>query len=121
MGNTAVSYLKQSRSYWEAASIRRLSPNKPRKSGYTPQRINLEKTFAEMIEAEGWIIIPGRSRGQETLPSYVINRDNCFPNIEDRTLPAFARTFGFLNAEDRDQFGKNIFHQDTSNKSQKMI
>ena len=67
-------------------------------------------TFAEMQEAQGWIIIPEHQRGKETLGAFCINRQSNFPPTSTMTLPWFANLFGFKHIEDRDQNGKNILH-----------
>ena len=67
-------------------------------------------TFAEMQEAQGWIIIPKHQRGKETLGAFCINVKSNFPPESTMTLPWFANLFGFHHILDRDQNGKTILH-----------
>ena len=57
-----------------------------------------------------YIIMPSQCLHMETLPPSTINLSQLWPPIECRTLTAFAMEFGFQNAQDVDENGKNIFH-----------
>ena len=59
-------------------------------SGDEPKTVHMPLTFAEMQEAQGWIIIPEHQRGKETLGAFCINREYNFPPASTMPLPWFA-------------------------------
>ena len=63
-------------------------------------------TFAELLEKKHWIVLPARSRGKETSLAACISLESNFP--DNKTLPAFAATFGFSHVEARDENGKTF-------------
>ena len=67
------------------------------------------KTFAEMVQQLGWIVIAPQSAGMETLPAHNLNFAEAFPTEQQRHLPDFANMFGFQHVGDKDPCGKNIF------------
>ena len=84
MGKRAVSHISNALAYWKAKGDGIWIP------GYQPQTVYMPLTFAEMQEAQGWIIIPEHQRGKETLGAFCINREYNFPPASTMPLPWFA-------------------------------
>ena len=117
MGTKAVTCIKRALSYWSAelqaagGLAKGGGSTEEETRGYEPRFVCLGgRTFASHLAEQGWIKIPQRCEGQETLPTATINHIVNFPSPEKRTLQIFAATFGFYNVEDTDKDGKNILH-----------
>ena len=78
--------------------------------GYEPQRVELRGTFAQAMHYAGFIILSWGRWDDETQPPATINIVSNFPPPGMRSLPWFAKNFGFKTVEDKDHNGKNIFH-----------
>ena len=106
IGKIAVKYMRAQVAHYKTVS----GADHGRVRGYEPQEVILGQPFSHLIAAQKWIIVPWRCWGEETLPAGTANLIGNFPPREERTLPVFARLFGFHNVEDRDENGKNILH-----------
>ena len=105
MGKRAVTSIRVRVVYWKSVHDGKLGKGR----GYEPQEVHLGRPFAQMMQEQKWIIIPKRCRTQETLPASTINVTENSPPRDQRNLPSFAKIFGFHNAQDCDENGKNIF------------
>ena len=72
--------------------------------------VQLDGTFAQLLEQQGWIMIAAHQREAETLSTNTPNFVQNYPPIEQRTLPALAHKFGFYDIQQQDTRGKNILH-----------
>ena len=57
----------------------------------------------------GFISIAEQCFYTDTQPTHTVNRPHLYPDVEQRTLLDFAGYFNFVNVEDYDAFGRNIF------------
>ena len=107
MGESVMIAISKSARYWG-----NISEGSPCRGGrpVLATTIFLGKTFAQMMHDKRWIIMPSQCTHMETLPPCTINLHQFWPPNHERTLPAFAWAFGFRNAQDVDENGKNIFH-----------
>ena len=62
-----------------------------------------------MPKDPGFIIIARQCFHTDTQPTHTVNRPHLYPDVEQRTLLDFAGYFNFVNVEDYDAFGRNIF------------
>ena len=76
--------------------------------GYEPQRVELRGTFAQAMHYAGFIILSWGRWDDETQPPATINIVSNFPPPGMRSLPWFAKNFGFKTVEDKDHNGKTF-------------
>lgn len=58
----------------------------------------------------GWIIPPPQAGDYDNLPCHTINLVHRYPPEDQWTLVKFGKLLGFVNVEDYDVAGRNVFH-----------
>ena len=65
--------------------------------------------FPGFAKDRGFIVMAQQSSLTETQACHTVNRPHLYPDVEERRLQDFGSYFNFVNVEDHDALGRNIF------------